>query len=185
MSKTSKFRGVSWHSSHKKWQSKIQFNSRKFNIGTYETEVEAAVAYDVMSILLKNYKMTKNLSFSETHLQFAIERFFKNRYKNPAHRFFSFVKSTNELECWEWTGWNSGGKGCGYGLFEYKGADMVATRACYQLFIGDLEDKKVVMHKCDNPKCVNPRHLSLGTQLENMQDMVTKGRHRPGGKSKC
>lgn len=50
----------------------------------------------------------------------------------------------------------------------------------YRLFIGDIPPGMVVMHSCDNPKCGNPQHLSIGTQKQNLADMTAKGR-RPVG----
>lgn len=52
-----------------------------------------------------------------------------------------------------------------------------AHRLAWVLVNGEIPDDLIVMHSCDNPKCCNIKHLSLGTRLQNMQDMKSKGRH--------
>ena len=88
-------------------------------------------------------------------------------------------------ECWEWQGKRYSN---GYGSFCCVGQMFLAHRASYQLFNGDL-DHRLVCHNCDNPRCVNPKHLFLGTAHDNAQDRLTKGRCNPArgsqaGKSK-
>lgn len=63
-----------------------------------------------------------------------------------------------------------------YGARRYKGRTINYNRAVYQEIHGDLEPGLVVMHTCDNPRCINPDHLRAGTQSENVQDMLRKGR---------
>lgn len=75
-------------------------------------------------------------------------------------------------ECWEW---QLGLHRDGYGLIRYRGRDYKAHRLSFEVFKHAIT-KPVIMHSCDNPKCINPDHLSEGTQLENMQDCVSKGR---------
>lgn len=67
----------------------------------------------------------------------------------------------------------------GYGSCSIKvyGAHL-AHRASYGLFNGDIPDGLVVMHSCDVPKCVNPKHLSIGTHADNVADKYAKGRQR-------
>lgn len=81
-----------------------------------------------------------------------------------------------ETPCLEW----SGAKTRGYGSRRYKGRTVYAHRLAYCEAHGlGLEDiaGQVVRHKCDNPPCCNPDHLELGTQAENVQDSLDRGRH--------
>lgn len=82
--------------------------------------------------------------------------------------------------CWVWTGW------ClekGYGVIEYKGRRIRTHRAAWILFKGPIPDGLCVLHSCDNPPCCYPEHLWLGTDLENVADMVSKGRAASGDRS--
>lgn len=92
-------------------------------------------------------------------------------------RFYTDESSPDE--CWPWTGALNK---FGYGVFGYKGRSQLAHRMTYAVKVGDIPEDRVVMHTCNNPKCVNPNHLRLGTQGENVRDMFQKGRAlRPTG----
>lgn len=97
-------------------------------------------------------------------------------------RFFSKIKWTTTAKCWEWNGHlNSRG----YGLFRLKGKDVFAHRVSYLFEYGELPDDMFVCHKCDNPKCIRPDHLFLGTQKDNMADCRSKGRNFWANKTHC
>lgn len=106
--------------------------------------------------------------------------------KDPVTRFWSYVNKT--AGCWEWTGALSKKgdrrqRGAGYGHFmvTWKTITM-AHRYSWELAHGPIPAGVFVCHRCDNPKCVRPEHLFLGTALDNTRDMIAKGRagfHRP------
>lgn len=79
-------------------------------------------------------------------------------------------------ECWHWRGSIDT---LGYGRTRMLGENR-AHRASWRIFKGDIPDGMKVMHKCDTRCCVNPDHLMLGTQLENIRDMLNKGRFVAG-----
>ena len=78
-------------------------------------------------------------------------------------------------DCWEWTGATRAGR---YGAIwdKRKGSMVAAHRFSYERFIGEIPEGLVVMHMCDNGMCVNPEHLKVGTQQENVHDCISKGR---------
>lgn len=86
-------------------------------------------------------------------------------------RFWSKVDKTGD--CWEW---NAAKLPFGYGLFGSNGKTFRAHRVAWELTFGKIEGRLLVCHKCDNPPCVNPDHLFLGTHKDNFDDMVSKNR---------
>lgn len=98
--------------------------------------------------------------------------------KTIVDRFHALVDKSGD--CWEWTGNKNM---LGYGMIWYDGKNIRAHRVSYLIFNGDLSDNLFVCHKCDNPSCVNPSHLFLGTSKDNMRDMIKKGRAKMGVKS--
>jgi hypothetical protein len=77
--------------------------------------------------------------------------------------------------CWIWTGNDNG---FGYGLFRIGKRRIMAHRVAWELYCGPIPDGLQANHKCDVPSCVNPNHLYLGTQAENLEDCRQRGRAR-------
>lgn len=84
---------------------------------------------------------------------------------------YSKINKT-ESGCWEFTG----ALRSGYGAIKFKGKTCGAHRVSYEISFGEIPEGMLVCHKCDNPKCINPDHLFLGTYSENMQDCKVKNR---------
>ena len=90
--------------------------------------------------------------------------------ENLIKRFFS--KVTKSKDCWVWIAQNVNG----YGRLRIKGKLKLAHRVIWELKIGRIPKGLDVLHSCDNPSCVNPQHLWLGTHQQNMKDRDKKGR---------
>lgn len=86
-------------------------------------------------------------------------------------RFFEKVNKTGY--CWNWIGSTDGR----YGQIFYNGKSRKAHRVSYELTYGEIPTGMNVCHRCDNPRCVNPEHLFLGSQVDNLRDCVQKGRN--------
>lgn len=95
----------------------------------------------------------------------------------PVVRFWHNVPIAGIDECWAWQGSKNPD---GYGKMEINCSSVRAHRFSWEIHNGPIPKGLHVLHRCDNPSCVNPHHLFLGTHSDNMKDMVAKGRHRGG-----
>ena len=94
--------------------------------------------------------------------------------------FWSKVDKKGPDDCWEWT---AAKNRFGYGQIRISGKTVLAHRASWELANGSIPKGRgyhgtCVLHHCDNKTCVNPKHLFLGTQADNIHDMERKGRQR-------
>lgn len=91
-----------------------------------------------------------------------LERFWRETLVTPFHACYEFIGHIGER---------------GYGLIRFGGKTRLAHRVSYEIHKGPIPEGNVIMHTCDNPRCVRPEHLKAGTQSENMKDMANKKRH--------
>ena len=93
---------------------------------------------------------------------------------DSVERFYSKIEESDN--CWLWKG---AIQSKGYGSFSIDKKTYLAHRISYEIHHGEIPNGMLVLHKCDNRRCVNPDHLFLGTAQDNYDDMVAKGRKSP------
>lgn len=96
---------------------------------------------------------------------------------HPHSRLEAFARKTDKRghdECWPWL---ANKNKSGHGRFRSGGRLVMAHRQSWEFFFGNIPEGKMVLHKCDDPGCVNPYHLYLGSNSDNMKDSVRAGTH--------
>lgn len=100
------------------------------------------------------------------------------RKKKPLEeRFYAMLSRPSPTDCWEWQGAKDPK---GYGRFNVGGATRLAHRISWSLKHGEISDKALLCHKCDNRACCNPDHLYPGDHADNVRDMVSRRRFEHG-----
>jgi hypothetical protein len=117
--------------------------------------------------LLKKLKRTKKLSTVKQTIQLV-----PYQPETETEKFDRHYEKTDS--CWNWLGSLDR---YGYGKFRIGNRTFKAHRYSYQHYYGDFDESFHVLHHCDNPRCVNPHHLFLGTNRDNVADRTAKKRH--------
>lgn len=113
------------------------------------------------------------LNGSKTHKLYAPAGTNPADPEHLAKRLANGLDSAQEGQCWEWT------RICnqhGYGQLRVSGRMVYAHRLAYELGVGPIPQGLHVLHQCDNPRCINPEHLSVGTRSQNMKECSERGR---------
>jgi HNH endonuclease len=98
-----------------------------------------------------------------------------DKFRESVNKESGFISPHVGTECWEWTG-SLRTNGMGYGYVCHRNRHLEAHRVSYELTHGSLEEAACVLHRCDNPRCVRPDHLFLGSRKDNAEDRESKGR---------
>jgi hypothetical protein len=121
----------------------------------------------------KKSERFKNYSLNHKH---DYNMIIKNKSK-IIERIKNNININNKTGCWEWKLRRDKD---GYASINLGGNRERCSRISYQIYKGQIPNKMLVCHTCDNPPCVNPDHLFIGTHKDNMDDMVSKGKNKKG-----
>jgi len=138
---------------------------RRYSVVRYRDKTYGCTC---LTSLFRKYKRCKHIT------AFCIyEQRLKEEKNAISTNFWGKVEKTDS--CWLWT---ASTKNNGYGQFYINRKPQYAHRVAWELSHGSIPKGKLVCHKCDNPKCVRPAHLFIGTQMDNVKDCIKKGRKR-------
>lgn len=103
--------------------------------------------------------------------------------KSITERFWEKVDKIGKDKCWNWTGYHNS---VGYGRMGDGNRGLIlAHRLSWEIHFGPIPIGKLVLHKCDNPKCINPNHLYIGTYSDNNMDRAKRNPNNQGGRPKA
>jgi len=102
----------------------------------------------------------------------------EQRAAKTVHLFISRIAPNESTGCWDWIGAALLPPNLPYGRYKFHGREYKAHNCAYALFVAPVPADLWVLHECDNPMCVNPDHLKLGTPKQNTQDCISRGRFR-------
>lgn len=131
----------------------------------------------------RTYKGDRHWHTGVTLAPDHVQKILASRIRNGSHtgpdavpvqeRFWQYVERGEG--CWRWTG-NVNNMGYGMIYDAARRRKILAHRVSWEIHYGEIPERRVLLHQCDHPWCVNPAHLALGTQADNMQDMAKKFR---------
>ncbi len=117
-----------------------------------------------------------NIKFATTEQRKEwAKKSWKKKHAKYIAEFFTKCTQPSPDSCWEW---KQSISELGYGKAKFQTKSIGAHRLAYKFAKGEIPKGLYVCHACDNRKCINPAHLFLGTQRDNVQDSVRKGRRR-------
>ena len=135
-----------------------------YSSGKVRTLAELARIYSCASLTIRRLLVAN---------QIPIRNKAEAQTKNSVDRFWAKVDVKGKNDCWLW---KANSLPAGYGTLSLSGKKILAHRFSWQLAYGKIPDGLCVLHHCDNPPCVNPNHLFIGSPADNVQDMIEKGR---------
>lgn len=104
------------------------------------------------------------------------------RKKSIIGRLLKYIKVNEVTGCWEWQG-SCNTTGLHYARLRINGVGVLCHRLTFKLFSGNIPGNMLVLHHCDNPPCINPKHLFLGSYSDNIKDALDKNRMARGEKN--